>query len=167
LTDKPVRQKTLLYDPSRCTGCGYCEIVCTFTHYMVVDPGKAYCHPIFEERTETFENILCQHCELPLCVTSCPSEAATKDEKTGLITINEMKCISCGTCTLTCPISHPRIEPERKSAVKCDFCDGDPQCAKFCSPRAIRVVDREEALQHLRRTYSPKETSGGKSSGRA
>jgi len=167
LTNAYAGQKVLIYDPSRCTACGYCEIACAFKHYRTVDPEKAYCHPIFDERTETFESVLCQHCELPLCARSCPSEAAAKDEKTGLIKINEMKCISCRTCTLTCPISHPRLEPERKSAVKCDFCDGDPQCAKFCSPRAIKVVDREEALRHLRRTYSSKETRGSEAIGRA
>ena len=28
--------------------------------------------------------------------------------------------------------------------MKCDFCDGDPQCVRFCETKAIRYADATE-----------------------
>ena len=28
-----------------------------------------------------------------------------------------------------------------KQVIKCDLCDGEPQCVRFCEPEAIQYVD--------------------------
>lgn len=147
------RQKVLLYDPSRCTGCRYCEIACAFYHFKRFSFEKTHLHIEFDEKNAEFEAVYCQHCDEPVCVASCPSEAALKDEETGLVKINPVRCIGCKTCTITCPLSVPWFDADYRVAMKCDFCDGDPQCAKFCSPQAIRVVTRKEAWEFNERHY--------------
>ena len=81
------------------------------------------------------------------------SEAIKKDEKTGWVLINPMKCIGCRSCVLSCPTGVPWFDEELKIAVKCDFCDGDPWCAKYCSAQAVQVMPRDEALALMRRIY--------------
>ncbi|MEM2971218.1 MAG: 4Fe-4S dicluster domain-containing protein [Candidatus Bathyarchaeia archaeon] len=146
-------QKVLLYDPSKCTGCRYCEIACAYYHFKQFNLEKAHLHIQFNEKISEFEAIYCQHCDEPVCVAACPSEAAVKDEKTGLVRINPMKCIGCKTCTFACPLSVPWFNADYRTSMKCDFCDGDPQCAKFCSPKAIRVAKRKEAWDFNEKVY--------------
>jgi len=144
---KSGEQKVLLYDPERCTGCRYCEIACTYWHFNEISLKKAHLHIIFEEETNEFEAIYCQHCEEPVCVAVCPADAAIKDEETGLVKINPIRCIGCQTCNVACPLSVPWFNEANRVSMKCDFCDGDPQCVKVCSPKALRIVSREEALE--------------------
>jgi len=147
------KQKVLLYDPSKCTGCRYCEMACVYYHFKEFNMEKAHLHILFEEKTRKFEAIYCLHCDEPLCVAACPNEAAVKDEETGIVRINPVRCIGCKTCTFVCPLSVPWFNERYRISMKCDFCDGDPQCAKFCSPQAIRVVNREEAWKFNMKTY--------------
>jgi len=146
-------QKVLLYDPKRCTGCRYCEIACAFYHFKQLDFSKAHLHIVFDEMNFQFEGIYCQHCDEPVCVAACPNDAITKDEETGWVKINPVKCIGCKTCTIVCPLSVPWFNEAFHVSMKCDFCGGDPQCAKFCSPQAIRVATREEAWEFNKKTY--------------
>ena len=146
-------QKVLLYDPSKCTGCRYCEIACSYYHFKQLSLEKAHLHVQFNEKNGEFEAIYCQHCEEPVCVAVCPSEAITKDEETGLVKINPLRCIGCKTCVVACPLSMPWFNIDYRVSMKCDFCDGDPQCAKFCSPQAIRVATRREAWEFNKKQY--------------
>jgi len=146
-------QLVLLYDPNRCTGCRYCEMACAYKHYGVIDYNKARRHVIFDPEHVLFEAVQCRHCEEPVCAAACPTEAIKKDEKTGWVLINPMKCIGCRSCTYACPIGVPRFDEDLKVAIKCDFCDGDPWCAKYCSAQAIQVLPRAEALRLMRRIY--------------
>jgi Fe-S-cluster-containing dehydrogenase component len=146
-------QKVLLYDPSRCTGCLFCEIACSYYHFRLFDLNKAHLRVQFDEKNGEFEAVYCQHCDEPLCVAACPKEALVKDEKTGWVKVNPMKCIGCQTCTVACPLSAPWFNREFHVAMKCDFCNGDPQCAKFCSPQAIKVATRREAWEFNAKHY--------------
>jgi Fe-S-cluster-containing dehydrogenase component len=157
---KTAHQKVLIYDPERCTGCGYCEIVCAFQHYGTFNPAKSHIRISFDERGGRFEATNCRHCEEPVCLASCPEEAIIKSDESGWVKINPMKCIGCRSCILACPLSCPWFDEEHRVSAKCDFCDGDPACAKYCSPGALRVVSRAEAEEFNKRMYA---MEGGRS----
>lgn len=146
-------QRVLLYDPLKCTGCLFCQIACSYRHFKEFNLEKAHLKIQFDSKTGEFEAIYCQHCDEPLCIAACPKEAAVKDKETGLVKINPLRCIGCKTCAVACPLSVPWFSLDYSVAVKCDFCDGDPQCAKFCSPQAIRVAIRREAWEFNRKRY--------------
>ncbi len=148
-----ISQQVLLYDPDKCTGCRFCMISCAMHHYNELDMDKAYLHTFFDEKKGMFESVQCQHCEEPPCLNACPEEAIEKDEVTGIVTVNPMKCIGCGICVQACPLSVPWVNEDLSIAVKCDFCNGDPKCAKYCSPGATRVVDRERAYEMNTKLY--------------
>jgi len=145
-------QLTLLYDAERCTGCLMCMIACAFKHYKTTDISKAHIRIVVTEDGEV-EGLNCHHCETPLCMTVCPSDAIVKAEETGMVKFYNLRCIGCRSCVYVCPLSMPVFDEFLRVSVKCDLCDGDPECVKFCSPQAIRLAEREQAKQLLTARY--------------
>lgn len=158
-----VEQGVLMYYPERCTGCKYCEIVCSFLHFDVIDLNKAHIRTVFNAETGEFEAVVCQHCEDPVCAASCPVDAITKDEKTGWVKIDPLKCVGCKNCNYACPLSIPWFDKEHRVSAKCDFCDpirnGKPICVEFCSPKALEVIPRAKAWALYGKMYGEE---GGK-----
>ena len=79
--------------------------------------------------------IICRHCKNPPCLSACPVVGAmVEDEKTGVVVIDELKCIGCLNCVEACPFGAIFVGPNRE-ILKCDLCGGDPECVKYCQPR--------------------------------
>jgi Fe-S-cluster-containing hydrogenase component 2 len=84
----------------------------------------------------------CLQCDNALCMAACPTGAIYRTgDKT--VRINPMKCIGCKSCMAACPLGVIWFHESEGCARKCDLCDGDPKCAKYCSPGAIKVVPRQ------------------------
>jgi len=143
----------LSYDPDKCTGCRYCEIACAFSHLGVLDISKANLKVVFDEAKRAYEVAHCMHCDEPVCAAVCPTEAISKDETTGLVTLNRLRCVGCRSCVHVCPLGAPWFHVEEGVARKCDFCDGEPLCARYCSPKAMTVATREEARKRMEKRY--------------
>ena len=47
-------------------------------------------------------------------------------------------------CVAICPFGAMSFDPVAQKVIKCDFCDGDPLCAKFCEVNAIQYLDATE-----------------------
>jgi carbon-monoxide dehydrogenase iron sulfur subunit len=157
MTEKD-EQKVLFYDPELCTGCTYCMLACSFEHFKVLDYNLSHLwiNPD-PEKNFSYVGVHCAHCDDPICLAACPTEAISKDEETGWVTINQNVCIGCRSCNVMCPISIPWKNEERKASFKCDFCEGDPKCAKFCPTGAISVRTRKEAKEALKKLVKVKE----------
>ena len=52
--------------------------------------------------------------------------------KTNVLAVNVCKRLSPGNITFSA---------NDRKVVKCDLCDGDPQCAKFCPAEAIQFTE--------------------------
>jgi protein NrfC len=90
----------------------------------------------------------CQHCENAPCVMVCPTGAAYKDEKTGIVDVHNEKCVGCGYCLAACPYQVRFFNPVTKSADKCDFCretnlaqGKQPACVESCPTKALIFGD--------------------------
>lgn len=59
----------------------------------------------------------------------------------GRVEIDYDKCIGCRTCVSVCPFGAMHFVAIDRKVIKCDLCDGDPQCVRFCDTKAVSLVD--------------------------
>ena len=164
----------LRVDLDRCTGCKSCEAACKAEHGL--SAGERRNRVVWLTNTEEssvtpkprldFLPLMCQQCDRPACVRACPvnPKALSKDPLTGLVTVNEDRCVGCGECVTACPYGAMGYDAIGHHAVKCDLCvsrrerePGTTACASVCPTKAISFGVRDELLdesaQQGRRTY--------------
>ena len=60
-------------------------------------------------------------------------------------------CIGCRSCVAVCPFGAMNFNKTERKVYKCDLCDGDPQCVRFCDMKAVDFVDpTKESLNKKR-----------------
>ena len=123
-------QQAFFFDGTRCSGCKTCMFACKDAYDL--DVGTAYRRVFEYTGGDTVRNgdgtfgstcfsynvsVACNHCDDPVCVRVCPTEAMHKDEQTGLVSVNDRHCIGCGYCHLSCPYSERSARRSRKGAL--------------------------------------------------
>jgi len=98
--------------------------------------------------------IVCLQCDTAPCAQICPTEAITKDKATGAVKVSKTKCIGCKICVVACPFGNIFFSAPEGVAVKCELCDGDPQCVRFCVTGALEFKEPEAGMIDKRRTLS-------------
>lgn len=169
----------IYYDSSKCTNCRGCQVACKCwnllpspTELNANDFSGTYQHPadlngdtrlIQEFREYANDNPLkpiswaftrrsCKHCTDAGCVNVCPTGALFHDEGTGLVGVDDSKCIACHYCSMACPFDVPRYYGERGIINKCTGCIDRveqgmvPACVHTCQPDALKFGDRDEML---------------------
>lgn len=133
-------QKILIVDHERCTGCRLCELVCSVKNTGMSNPSRSRIH-IIKWEMEGFElPMVCQQCESAPCMAVCPVDALSRDGDLGRVVIDYDLCIGCKLCVAACPFGGMGIDTVAKKVIKCELCDGDPACVKFCQPQALQYV---------------------------
>ncbi len=126
-----------------CVGCRLCEMVCSLSHEGECSTTRSRIKVL---RDEEFGNNLvsvCLQCADPKCVEACASNVITRDEQTGIVQIDSEACIGCEICIDSCPMGAIAMDIKKSAAFKCDFCGGDPECVRFCSRKALTLVDAD------------------------
>ncbi len=137
----------------RCIDCEKCVVACNETNH-VPKGHDAYRTEINEKLTvspegfteRVFRPVLCNHCNRPPCVRVCPTKATYKDTETGIVMMDDKKCIGCKTCMAACPYNARYFSEEKRSIDKCNFCWDTrlskgmktTACAEAC-PAQVRV----------------------------
>lgn len=138
--------KRIVLDLERCTGCRVCEAVCSLVNEGEADPTKSRIRVVrkVEEQILRAIPVYCLQCETPVCESVCPFDALCRDPR-GAIIVDREKCMGCRLCEIACPFGAITVHPEKKVAVKCELCApvGEPQCVRFCFPKAIEFVDAQ------------------------
>lgn len=150
-------EKVIQVDIEKCVGCRTCEVVCSLKKTGRVYPSRARIKVVRFEKRGEFHNyvpMVCQQCSTPLCMDACPLNAISKDSKTGAMIINKEACVGCRVCTVACPIGGVSLDPVENVAFKCDLCDGDPECVKYCEPQAISYVPKDKLDLKTKRAKS-------------
>lgn len=136
--------KVLMLDYEKCTGCRLCELVCSVKHEGVSNPARSRIKIVKWEWEGRYVPMSCQQCESAPCQAVCPVKAISRNEEMGRVEVDYDICIGCRMCIAVCPFGAMCFDPLAKKVIKCDFCDGDPQCARFCEPKAVQYVDATE-----------------------
>jgi len=154
--------KVLAVDQGKCTGCRQCEMVCSVYHTGTNDPSRSRIKVLKWDNIGFYLPTTCQNCEKPFCVEVCPTKACHKDLDNQRVVIDRDKCIGCKTCIIACPFGAPTFDPVDRVTIKCDFCDGTPQCALFCEVNAIRYVEADTINATKKRDFSFKFSDNAK-----
>ena len=147
----PVVKKGLLFDVTRCVGCGACYQACKERNHLpptgsnfLEDRLSAQTYTVVQSRNERFVRRLCMHCEVPTCASVCPV-AALEKTPAGPVVYHEDRCIGCRYCMVACPLSIPRYEWSKvlPRVRKCDLCASGWQTVNLlpapkCVPPALR-----------------------------
>jgi len=154
----------LVIDPSKCTGCRSCETACSTIKENETNIGKSRVRIVpFYQEYFYYPNV-CLHCEIPYCALPCPTMAITKNESTGIVELNEDRCVGCKMCLISCPFGATSflLRDGVGKAIKCDLCQGDPACVKACKyetltygePDAISAGKRVVVAEKVKKAYA-------------
>ncbi len=144
-----MQDKVLVVDYEKCNGCRLCEVVCSFFHTGTINPSRSRIKIVNWEEVGHLP-MVCNHCEQAYCVEVCPTRACHREpENNNRVTIDKRLCIGCRTCIIACPFGHPFFDIQDRVTVKCDYCDGDPQCVRFCYANAVSFtgVDKTSVIK--------------------
>ena len=149
-------KKMLVIDYEKCTGCRLCELVCSVKHEGVSNPSRSRIIVTKWETKGIAVPMVCSQCEDAPCVAVCPTNARSRDEELGRITVDYDRCIGCKTCVVACPFGAVSVDPATSRVISCDLCDGDPICVSFCETEALRYVDASEVNKKRQREAAEK-----------
>ncbi|MBI4286713.1 MAG: 4Fe-4S dicluster domain-containing protein [Chloroflexi bacterium] len=139
----------LFVDRERCSGCRICEIYCSFVKTKTCNPARSRIGVIQWEEEGLSAPVVCHQCEKAPCLLECPVKAISKDQASGLVSIDQNVCIGCRECLTACPFGAISVDPVDNKVFKCDLCGGEPWCARVCPTGAIRfsMADRVAFLR--------------------
>jgi Fe-S-cluster-containing hydrogenase component 2 len=128
-----------------------CELACSAWHEGAYRPSVARLHIDVNPTTIAVKGTTCLQLGCAKCEEACPEGAIKRHaivvQAEGLeqvqgyvLKVDESRCTNCGECYSVCPRGVIFEHPDRHVAIKCDLCDGWPQCVAFCqNPHVLAV----------------------------
>jgi len=166
----------LVIDLDTCVGCHACAVACKQWNdggqFGPLPDADAYGREplgVWVNRVHSYEVTApdrhmtvhfprsCLHCEVPDCVTVCPTGASYKRAEDGIVLVDEDKCIGCKLCAWACPYGAREISEAKGTMQKCTLCvdriynetldvvDRQPACVQACPTRARHFGDLGDA----------------------
>jgi anaerobic dimethyl sulfoxide reductase subunit B (iron-sulfur subunit) len=109
-------RKGFIFNHDLCVRCQACSAACILENGWNVKPRTVY-----QVNPDTLLSIpvinismACNHCEKPACLEGCPAGAFYREESSGAILINGLKCLGCNYCICNCPYDSPKTDLENK-----------------------------------------------------
>jgi len=134
-------------DLRKCIGCHACTIACKSEHEIPVGVNRCWVKTVekgsFPDTRRFFFPVLCNQCDAAPCVTICPTRTLFK-RRDGIVDFNSDSCIGCRACMAACPYDQLFIDPNTRTAEKCNFCANrventlQPACVSVC-PTECRI----------------------------
>ena len=151
----------IFQDQNRCIGCQSCEVHCKTENEIPVGPSLCKIVGVGPRAGNgvpriNFVFMPCFHCEVPWCVSACPTGAMQKRPKDGVVFVEAGLCIGCKACITACPWGAPQWEPTAGRVIKCDLCkdrldDGlEPACVTGCTTAALKLMSPGESSRSRR-----------------
>jgi len=173
---KPGRKRyAMVIDLRRCTGCNACTASCKTAYDVPLGESRIW---LMEAEVGAFPNTkrnvlprLCNQCDQPSCIRSCPTKATFKHPD-GFVQQRYNRCIGCRTCMVACPYNARFFLPEhrrdprnpRNVADKCDFCivrvtrGLAPICVNSCTGGAMIFGDINDPESEVSRAFLDNKT---------
>ena len=115
----------MLINTKKCVGCYACRVACQMVNGLESD--EAFIK--FDEMEQgVYPNVYaevvpvqCMHCEDAPCEAVCPTHA-TYTTDSGVVLVDEEKCIGCKYCMAACPYQVRTRNSKTGEVDKCRFC---------------------------------------------
>lgn len=154
--------KALIINHEKCTGCRLCELVCAVKHDGISNTTSSQIRVMKWEMEGLYIPMSCQQCEDAPCMNGCPVGAISRNEELNRVEVDYEICIGCRTCVSVCPFGAMTYNAVDRKVIKCDLCDGDPQCARFCEVQAIEYVSAADVSIDIKRDAALRLKEAGK-----
>ncbi len=152
-------------DMKRCIGCHACEVHCKTRNDIPAGPTLCKIIGVGPQSGNgvpriNFVFMPCFHCEVPWCVSACPTGAMQKRPKDGIVFVESSKCIGCKDCITACPWGAPQWNPATGRAIKCDLCKDrldeglEPACVTGCTTAALKFISPGESTRLKREAFA-------------
>ena len=155
-------EKVLSINYEKCTGCRLCELVCAVSHDGKSNPMRSRIRVMKWEHEGLYIPTSCQQCEDAPCMNVCPVKAISRDEDLQYVKVDYDVCIGCRSCVAVCPFGAMSYNTKDKKVFKCDLCEGDPQCVRFCDMKAIDFVPAADLSIDKKRNAAERVSKAGK-----
>jgi len=153
-------KRGLLFDSTKCIGCGACSAACKEQNGLPLPIEKettAYTWTVVENHNGVNARRLCMHCLTPTCVSVCPVGAMQKTAD-GPVIYDSKLCIGCRYCIMACPFGVPKYQWDRPVPVvgKCVLCaprlaaGKATACAAVCPTGATLFGERDALVREAR-----------------
>jgi anaerobic carbon-monoxide dehydrogenase iron sulfur subunit len=137
------KMKLIQVDLAKCSGCKLCEMACSFHFERECSISKSRIKILRDDEFGDHLVQFCTQCAEAPCIPACPTDAFYRDSKSGVVQWDEVKCNGCGVCLPACPVGALFMDRKKNIVFKCDLCGGDPECVKFCPPKALLFQEEE------------------------
>src|SRR5438094_5471538 len=147
-------------DLRKCIGCHACTIACKAEHQIPVGVNRCWVKSVergtLPDTRRLFFPVLCNQCVDAPCVRICPTHALYR-RRDGIVDLHPDRCIGCRACMEACPYDQLFIDPNTRTAEKCNFCANRvenqllPACVSVC-PTGCRIFgDLDDPLSEVAR----------------
>ena len=135
----------LIIDYEKCVGCDSCEQACSAKKTAMINPAFSRIGIVRRQLGAGNIPVVCQQCEDSApCMAVCPVKAISRDTELNRVNVNYDLCIGCRMCVAICPFGGMQFDETKRKVFKCDLCDGEPACVKFCQHNAIQCLEAAE-----------------------
>ena len=137
--------KVLVVDYGKCVGCTSCEQACSIIQAGTVNPALSRIKIVRLQMGIENIPLACTQCESAPCGLICPVKAVSRDESLGRVIVDYEICIGCRMCVAVCPFGCMSFDSIDRRVFKCDLCDGNPTCVRFCQHDALQYTEASES----------------------
>jgi Fe-S-cluster-containing dehydrogenase component/formate-dependent nitrite reductase membrane component NrfD len=133
-------------------------VACKSEHEVAVGVNRTWVKYIekgqFPQSRRLFSVMRCNHCDDAPCIEICPVTALFR-RPDGIVDFDNRRCIGCKACMQACPYDALYIDPNTRTAAKCNYCAHrvdkglEPACVNVCPTQAIISGDLDDPNSHI------------------